>query len=104
MQDQSNQPRPHFNHLGNWLLVAGVIILAAAPVFLLRGAEFNGADAQAEEAIAELQPDYQAWFEPIFEPPSGEVETLLFTAQAAIGAGIIGYTMGWYRAKRSNAD
>ncbi len=104
MQDQSNQTRPQFNHLGNWLLVAGVIILAAAPVFLLRGAKFNGADTQAEEAIAELQPDYQAWLGPIFEPPSGEVETLLFAAQAAIGAGIIGYTMGWYRAKRSNAD
>ena len=31
------------------------------------------------------------------EPPSGEIESLLFALQAAIGAIIIGYAFGYWR-------
>ena len=34
-----------------------------------------------------------------WEPPSGEIESLLFALQAAIGAGFIGYYVG----KKQNA-
>jgi cobalt/nickel transport protein len=81
----------------NWLLILAVLSLAMAPVIFIRDAEFNGADGQAEQAIGEVRPEYEPWFQPVFEPPSGEVESLLFSFQAALGAGVIGYVMGLYR-------
>lgn len=85
--------------LQNWLLVLGVVVLAIAPVLFVQG-EFGGADGQAEEAIGELQPTYEPWFGAVFEPPSGEIESLLFVSQAALGAGVVGYVIGWYRGRR----
>lgn len=64
------------------------------------GEAWAGADALAEDKIAELAPDYEPWFSPIWEPPSGEIESLLFSTQAAIGALIIGYFFGYHRAKK----
>lgn len=58
------------------------------------GAKWGGADSKAEEAIKEINPEYKSWFSPIWEPPSGEIESLLFSLQAAIGGLIIGYVMG----------
>ena len=78
----------------NLILIVLVVLLAALPLWLLPNAEFGGADGQAEEAILELQPDYEPWFEPILEPASGEVESLLFALQAAIGAGVVGFVLG----------
>ena len=49
---------------------------------------------QAGPAIEET--GYQPWFNSIWEPPSGEIESLLFALQAAIGAIIIGYVLGYY--------
>jgi len=61
--------------------------------------EWGGADGQAENVIAELTGgSYQPWFQSIYEPPSGEIESLLFGLQAAIGSIIIGYFLGYYRA------
>ncbi len=82
------------------LLVVIVIILAATPLFLHRGSEFGGADSEAESAIAELAPDYEPWFSPVFEPPGSETESLLFALQAALGAGFIGYFFGLKRGSR----
>ncbi|MEB3214806.1 MAG: energy-coupling factor ABC transporter substrate-binding protein [Nostocales cyanobacterium 94392] len=93
---QSSQSNKGWN---NWLLVLTVVALAVAPIIFLRGAEFGGADGQAEEAITEVKPDYKPWFTPIFEPPSGEIESLLFSSQAALGAGLIGYAIGLYRGR-----
>jgi len=76
------------------LLVAIVVVLAVAPLFLHRDSEFGGADGAAESAIAEIAPDYQPWFSPVWEPPGGETESLLFALQAALGAGFIGYFFG----------
>jgi len=83
----------------NWLLILAVITLAVAPLILIRDAEFSGSDAQAEKAITELKPGYEPWFKPVFEPPSGEIESLLFSSQAALGAGVIGYVIGLYRGR-----
>ena len=78
----------------NLILVVLAVLLAAIPLWLLPNAEFGGADDQAEEAIQEINPDYKPWFEPILEPASGEVESLLFALQAAIGAGVVGFALG----------
>ncbi|OCA85387.1 cobalt ABC transporter substrate-binding protein CbiN [Bacillus wudalianchiensis] len=77
-----------------------VVLLAAAPLVMNRAAEFNGADGEAEEAITEINPDYTPWFDALWEPPSGEVESLLFVLQAAVGALFIGYFIGAGRMKK----
>lgn len=84
-------------------LIAIVILLAVVPLFLHRDSEFGGADGAAEEAITEIAPDYQPWFSPLWEPPGGETESLLFALQAALGAGFIGYFFGLKRGQRKAA-
>lgn len=88
---------------GNWWLIAAVIIITIAPLFLVQG-EYGGADGEAEEAIAEIQPEYEPWFEPVLELPSGEVESLLFVSQGSIGAGMIGYIIGLYKGRRERLN
>ena len=83
----------------NLLLLLGVVILAVLPIFMLQDAEFGGADGEAEEAITEIATDYEPWFNAIWEPPSGEIESLLFVLQGVIGALIIGYFIGYMRGK-----
>ena len=56
--------------------------------------EFGGSDDQGSAAVAPSQPGFKPWFEPIWSPPSPEIESLLFAVQAAIGAGVIGYVLG----------
>lgn len=84
---------------GNWWLVTGVVLLTVLPLIVVKG-EFSGADGEAQELITATQPDYQPWFNPLLEPPSGEIESLLFTSQAAMGAGIMGYVIGLYRGRQ----
>jgi len=69
-------------------------------VFSAQAEEWAGTDEQAEEIISKINPDYEPWFSPIWEPPSGEIESLLFSLQAAIGASIIGYFLGYYRGQK----
>ncbi len=56
--------------------------------------EFEGADGEITQVIGEVNPTYEPWFESIWTPPSGEIESLLFALQAALGAGFIGYYIG----------
>ena len=84
----------------NLILIGLVILLAAFPLWYYRDAEFGGADGMAGELIEESNPDYEPWFQPIFEPASGEVESLLFALQAAIGSGIVCFVLGRVTAKK----
>jgi cobalt/nickel transport protein len=88
----------------NLLLLLLVVVISVVPLYLARGAEFGGADGQAEEAITEINPDYEPWFSSPYEPPSGEIESLLFALQAAIGAGFICYYLGLKKGKSSKAE
>ncbi|MFF0829095.1 energy-coupling factor ABC transporter substrate-binding protein [Brevibacillus sp. NPDC003359] len=83
----------------NWLLLLGVIVLAIVPLLLVQDSEFGGADGVAEEAIKEISPNYEPWFQPLIEPPGGETESLLFAVQAALGAGVVGYAVGLYKGR-----
>lgn len=79
----------------NFLLLAAVFALAIAPlIYYGTDAEFGGSDGQAEQMITEIQPDYHPWAAPLWEPPSSEIESLLFALQAALGAGLLGYYFG----------
>lgn len=62
---------------------------------------FAGADALAEKMISQIHPEYKPWFEPIWEPPSSEIESLLFVLQAVIGAGALFYCLGYIRGRSS---
>ena len=85
----------------NLLLLAAVLALTILPLLLpvTEGLDepFAGADGQAEAAILAGHPAYEPWFAPLWEPPSGEIESLLFALQAALGAGLIGYYLGLRR-------
>ncbi|MFK0231615.1 energy-coupling factor ABC transporter substrate-binding protein [Streptomyces vinaceus] len=91
----------------NGLLLLLVAALAVLPIALGMGEgkeePFTGADAQAESAITELKPDYEPWFSPLYEPPSGEVESALFALQAALGAGVLAYYFGVRKGRRQAA-
>lgn len=84
----------------NLILSIIVIALAVLPLVTLKNAEFSGADGLAETAITEINPDYTPWFSSIYEPASGEIESLLFALQAAIGAGVVGFVLGRITAKK----
>lgn len=88
----------------NVLLLVIVAALAVLPLALGLGDRkkepFAGADAEAETAITEIEPDYQPWFSPLYEPPSGEIESALFAVQAALGAGVLAYYFGLRRGRR----
>jgi cobalt/nickel transport protein len=85
------------------LIVLAILLIFAAQFFYISSttdAEYGGADDKPEGVIEEITGGaYKPIAEPIWEPPSGEIESLLFALQAAIGAGIIGYFFGYYRAK-----
>ena len=88
-------------------VVALIIVFAA--VFLVQNAAiqaagqeaWGGADGEAAGLIEAT--GYEPWIEPFWEPPSGEIESLLFALQAAIGAVIIGYIFGYWQAGRKAA-
>lgn len=93
----------------NTVLLLIAIALAVVPLFMgFQGEEvFGGADGAAQALITEIQPAYEPWAGPIWEPPSGEIASLLFTLQAALGAGFLGYYLGLRRGQvrvRGNGD
>ena len=61
---------------------------------------WGGTDDAASEAVEHLNPNYEPWFSPVWEPPSGEIESFLFTLQASIGAVLIGFVIGYYKGKK----
>jgi cobalt/nickel transport protein len=88
----------------NLLLIIAVVLLTALPLWLVSApapdgegqvAElFTGADDKARNLVSEIAPDYLPWFKPLLEPASGEIASLLFALQAALGAGFLGFYLG----------
>jgi cobalt/nickel transport protein len=97
----------------NILLLLGVVVLALIPfaIHLPAGGTgdeaaaemFAGSDGQAEELITRMHPEYKPWFSSFWEPPSGEIESLLFSLQAAIGSGLLFYYIGYHRGRKTVA-
>lgn len=82
------------------LILAAVAVTLAAFIFAPKGVEYSGTDDAAEKTISSIQKDYEPWFSPIFEPAGPEVESLLFTLQGSIGAGVIFYVIGYHKGKK----
>ncbi|QAA31013.1 energy-coupling factor ABC transporter substrate-binding protein [Clostridium manihotivorum] len=83
----------------NIILGLLVVIIAAVPLIFMKNAEFSGSDDQAEKAISDINKDYKPWFKPVWQPPSGEIESLLFAVQAALGSGVVCYYFGYQKGK-----
>ena len=86
-------------------VICAIIFIAPLAIYNGHGEDdgyFGGADDAAGEAIEES--GFKPWFSSIWEPPSGEIESLLFALQAAIGAIIIGYFFGYWRGQKIKED
>lgn len=76
------------------------VVMAITPLFMLKDAEFGGADDAAGGIVEEIQgKEYEPWFTPIAESLigkelPGEVESLLFSLQTGLGVGCIAFVMG----------
>ena len=104
----------------NLVLLILLVLLAVFPLWLVQKPApaadgkpveiFAGSDDKAKDLIGDISPNYTRWFEPLMEPASGEIASLLFALQAALGAGFIGYYFGVsvtrekYAARRKAAD
>ncbi|MGV0168739.1 energy-coupling factor ABC transporter substrate-binding protein [Furfurilactobacillus sp. WILCCON 0119] len=84
----------------NIILLILVIILIVVPFVVAKGGEFGGSDDQGTAMIKKLDPGYKPWAHPLWTPPSGEIESLLFTLQGSLGTGIIAYVIGNAHGKR----
>lgn len=88
----------------NLVLALGVVLLVTVPLMLLGNSEFGGSDDAGSTVVEEINGGYTPWFESFWEPPSGEVESLLFCVQSAIGAGICGFVLGRISRKSKSED
>jgi cobalt/nickel transport protein len=82
------------------ILLCMVAVIVIFPLALYNGkgedqGYFGGSDDQGSEVIEST--GYVPWVHSLWEPPSGEIESLLFALQAAIGAIIIGYVLGYWQ-------
>lgn len=100
---KSEKPQKN-TKLQNWLLIGIFAAIVILPLAINRTAEFGGADGQAEAAILQSNPEYQPWFESLWEPPSSEVESLLFALQASVGTGFIAYFFGLMKGRKQGAS
>lgn len=82
------------------LLVISFLSLLALTTAIPK-ADWSGADGQGMELIEENL-NYEPWADPVWEPPSAEIESLLFALQAAIGSLIIGYYFGMLKGRKES--
>jgi cobalt/nickel transport protein len=86
------------------IILTALIILV--PLFLIRGAQFEGSDGSGSDMVDEITDgEYEPWFEPVLETLiggelPGEMETLFFCIQTGIGVGIIAFSFGYLAARK----
>lgn len=83
----------------NIVLLICVILLILIPFVFVKG-EYGGSDDQGTAQIKKFAPDYKVWARPVWTPPSGEIESLLFTLQGSLGTGVICYLIGVAHGKK----
>ena len=81
------------------LVFCGFLLWLSCPFWLSSSASFEGTDGLAVEAIQHSRPGYKPWFRPLWNGGSAEIQSGLFALQAATGAGVLGYILGYYRAR-----
>lgn len=88
------------------LLLVPILLLGILPFVLFpETEEMPGSDSRAQEAITRDAPHYKPWFEPLWAPPGSEMESLLFSLQAALGGMALGYILGrLHQARRKDEE
>ncbi len=92
-----------------FVMLLVIVLMAAVPLFALKGAEFGGSDNAGSDMVAEvLGEEYEPWFTPVLETAlqgeiPGEVESLVFCIQTGIGTSIIAYSFGYLVARKKFA-
>lgn len=84
----------------NILLILLAVALVPAAFYLNPGSEFSGTDGEAEGLISVINPEYEPWISSFWEPPGAETESLLFSLQAAFGAAVLAYGLGYFKGSR----
>lgn len=77
----------------NIILIVCVILIVVIPLAFVKG-EYGGSDDQGTAMVKKLDPSYKIWAHPLWTPPSGEIESLIFTVQGSLGTGVICYLLG----------
>jgi cobalt/nickel transport protein len=77
------------------VILAVVIALPIAGLVLKSGAEFGGADSGGQNAITEIDPGYQPWFNNLWNQ-STQTNEIMFGVQGALGAGILFAALGYF--------
>lgn len=77
-----------------------VVAIAVFPLLTITDSVFGGTDSVAKEIVAVIDPDYVPWAESIIKLPGGEMESFMFSLQAAIGAGIFCFGFGYLVARK----
>ena len=82
------------------LMILTIIALIVLPLAMYQNGEFSGTDDKAVSTIQEINKSYQPWFEGIklFESP--EIISTFFAVQADIGAGFMGFYVGFMKGKK----
>ena len=83
------------NILGVLAALFVVVAICVYPLLTNRDSEFGGADGAADDVIYSIATDYEPWAEPMWAPPGGETESLLFCLQAALGSGVFCFCAGY---------
>lgn len=82
--------RRHLTTVGLLACLAGILVL---PPLLAPGTgTVEGTDALVTSLLQDA--GVRPWATPLLPPPDAAGEGLLFAAQAALGAGVLGYALG----------
>ncbi|MCF2165941.1 MULTISPECIES: energy-coupling factor ABC transporter substrate-binding protein [Halobacterium] len=90
--------------MNRWLAAGGILLGALVVFSFVSAGAWGGTDGVANDTITTINPSYEPWFQSLWTPPSGEIESLLFSIQAAVGGIIIGYYLGRDRPRGQSQD
>ncbi|MCL1978017.1 MAG: energy-coupling factor ABC transporter substrate-binding protein [Candidatus Bathyarchaeota archaeon] len=80
-----------------YILIIGLVLAIFIVPFVINAGDFSGTDGQGPDEIASS--GYTPWIDPLGYEPGELGERVLFSLQVAIGASILGYFVGYMRAK-----
>ena len=101
-------PAPMVGRRGVTVIIALIVLVMLVALYLggraSAGADepFGGTDAAATEQLEEA--GHEPWFEPLFPPAGGEVESGLFALQAGLGGIALGYVFGRLRGRSTRPE
>ena len=101
---KTQQVQNHPKKYSAWVVllgIAAIILLMAAPLFIVKDSQFAGSDGAGSKAIAAIAPNYNSqWTSNWWKPPGGETESALFALQATAGGILIGYFFGYLHGRK----